>query len=100
MVEVYLTKPFVSHEDWLALIQIISKYQGILRKWKIIVTIQQNQIRYFIQTKYSLPPTLPHLNAFLFKNISDICLPSVKSILPFFTKIDRKSTRLNSSHMA
>ena len=35
--EIYLTKKFVSKDEWLELIKIISNYNGILRKWKIII---------------------------------------------------------------
>ena len=46
--EIYLTKKFISKEEWLALINTISSYNGFLRKWKIIITNDRNQIRYFI----------------------------------------------------
>ena len=44
--EIYLTKKFVSKEEWLELIKTISNYNGILRKWKIIITNDKNQLRY------------------------------------------------------
>ena len=36
--EIYLTKSYVTSDEWLELIKTISNYNGFLRKWKIIVT--------------------------------------------------------------
>ncbi len=65
--EIYLTEKFVSKEKWLELINTISNYNGILRKWKIIITNEKNQIRYFVKTRCSLPATINNLNSFLLK---------------------------------
>ena len=65
--EIYLTKKFISKEEWLELINTISNYNGILRKWKIMITNNRNQIRYFVKTKCSLPATINNLNSFLLK---------------------------------
>ena len=73
--EVYLTKKFVSKEEWLELINTISNYNGMLRRWKIIITNDKNQIRYFVKTRCSLPATINNLNSFLLKPISEIEQP-------------------------
>lgn len=73
--EIYLTKRFVTKEEWLELIKIISKYNGILRKWKIIITNEKNQIKYFIKTRCKLPSTINHLNTFLLKKSKEINPP-------------------------
>ncbi len=65
--EIYLTKAFVSKEEWFKFIQILSNYNGILRKWKIIITNDKNQIQYFVKTRCPLPITINHLDSFLFK---------------------------------
>ena len=49
--EIYLTKKFISKEEWLELIKTISNYNGIFRRWKIIITNDRNQIRYFVKIK-------------------------------------------------
>ena len=64
--EIYLTKKFISKEEWLELIKTISNYNGIFRRWKIIITNDRNQIRYFVKTRCSLPATINNLNSFLF----------------------------------
>ena len=39
--EIYLAKKYISKEEWLQLIKTISDYQGILKKWKLIISIQK-----------------------------------------------------------
>ena len=73
--EIYLTKKFISKEEWLELINTISNYNGILRKWKIIITNDRNQIRYFVKTRCSLPATINNLNSFLLKPTKEIKVP-------------------------
>ena len=65
--EIYLTKKNVSKDEWLELIKTISNYNGFLRRWKIIITNDKNQIRYFVETRCSLPATINNLNSFLLK---------------------------------
>ena len=86
--EIYLTKKYVSKEEWLELIKIISKYNGLFRKWKIIIKNDKSQIRYFIESKCNLPPTINNLNSFLLKTTENIRLPKSYIALPFITKPD------------
>ena len=73
--EIYLTKNFISKEEWLELINTISNYNGFLRKWKIIIINDRNQIRYFVNTSCSLPATINNLNSFLLKPTQKIEVP-------------------------
>lgn len=73
--EIYLTKNFLSKEEWLELINTISNYNGIFRKWRIIITNDRNQIRYFVKTRCSLPATINNLNSFLLKPTKEIKAP-------------------------
>ena len=66
--EIYLTKSNIGREDWLKLIESVSKYNGYLKKWNIIVSLSNNQIRYFIKSKVSLPTIINNLGSFLIKN--------------------------------
>lgn len=72
--EIYLTKKEISKNDWAELIKSISHYNGIFQTWKLIITNDKNLIRYFVQSKCSLPATLNNLNSFLLKKseINDI----------------------------
>lgn len=81
--EIYLTKKFVSKEEWLELIKTISNYSGIFRRWQIIITNDRNQIRYFVKTKCSLPATINNLNSFLLKPVNEIKAPK-----PSYTLLD------------
>ena len=85
--EIYLTKKFVSKEEWIKFINTVSDYNGILRKWKIIITNNQNQVRYFIKTKCTLPTTINNLNSFLIKQSSEIKVPKFNYALLSFPKI-------------
>lgn len=79
--EIYLTKKYVSKGEWLELIRTISNYNGILNSWKIIITNDKNQIRYFVKTMCNLPSTINNLNSFLLKQVKEICVPRYKYTL-------------------
>lgn len=85
--EIYLTKKFVSKEEWLELMNTISNYNGTFKKWKIIITNDRNQIRYFVKTRCNLPPTINHLNSFLLKPAKDIIIPKQNYTLLAFPKL-------------
>ncbi len=76
--EIYLTKKYVKKEEWMELIKTISNYNGFLRTWKIIITHENNQIRYFINTRCTLPSTINNLNSFLLKSTKNINKPIQK----------------------
>lgn len=84
--EIYLTKKNVTPEEWQEFIKTISNLNGHLKKWKIIITKEKNQIHYFVKTKYVLPPTLNNLNAFLLKETKPVEPPAFfPSLYPLFT---------------
>jgi hypothetical protein len=86
--EIYLTKKFISNREWLELINSLANYNGYLRRWKIIITNENNIIRYFISTKYNLPSTINNLNSFLLKHSNDITIPKFKYKWFSFTQFD------------
>ena len=86
--EIYLTKKCISNDEWIKLIHTISIYNGILRKWKIIVTNDKNKLRYFVKTNCNLPTTINNLDSFLFKVSCDINCPKETFPLFFLPKID------------
>lgn len=73
--EIYLTKKEITKEEWLTFIKIISNYVGYFKTWKIIVTNDQNQIRYYVKTKCTLPPTINNLDMFILKQVDNVELP-------------------------
>jgi len=86
MFEIYLTKKLTSQDEWLKLINIISNYNGLLKKWKILVVNDKNQIRYFIKTNCTLPPTINNLNTFLLKPVKAKNVPKPTYVLPTLPK--------------
>ena len=49
--EIFLTSQFVNSEEWLKLILKISKLSGRLSYWNLWIHIENNYIRYFVETK-------------------------------------------------
>lgn len=86
LTEIYLTKKFVSREEWIEFIKNISRFNKILEKWNIIVTIEKNEIRYYIETNYSLPATIGDLNLFVLKPSDNINIPNIYTSSIYFPK--------------
>lgn len=64
--EIYLNSSEVSTSSWQALINEISKYNGLFRKWQLIVEIKDNKINYYIKTNFIVPT---NISGFLTKKI-------------------------------
>jgi hypothetical protein len=69
--EIFLTSNYVSVEAWQKFLFSIARYIGIFKKFKIIVKIELNEVRYFIETSSDLPTTIGDLTEFLFKKIDN-----------------------------
>ena len=107
--EIYLTSQHVKSEEWLKLILKVSKINGKLGHWNMWIHIENNYIRYFIETKRMLPPILGELGEFLIKK-TDIVLKenskmgmpyiltnNYKTILDIYDKFDtRKSQKIRN----
>ena len=63
--EIYLTCSHVTPEAWLCFLNSISKLNGLFRKWNIYITIDKNEVRYFLKTQRSIPPIISSLSEFL-----------------------------------
>lgn len=107
--EIFLTSQFVNSEEWLKLILKISKLSGRLSHWNLWIHIENNYIRYFVETKRMLPPILGELGDFLIKNTdielredSKIGIPCIltnnyKTLLDIYDKFDtRKSQKIRN----
>ena len=88
--EVFLTNDYVTEESWLQFLLYISKLNGLLRKWKIYVKFDKNNVRYFIKTRNQIPTTLSNLNDFLLKKIEDIDIIKGNNFLKTFYIITNK----------
>lgn len=86
--EIYLTKNYISKEEWLHFINTVSMYNGYFKKWKIIISNDRNQIRYFVQSNCSLPSTINNLNSFLLKKVDIINLPKSNYFFYMISKFE------------
>ncbi len=65
--EILLTTQYVTEEAWLNLILGVAKLNGFLKKWKIYIKIERNEVRYFLLSSVNLPPVINSLGDFLIK---------------------------------
>ena len=63
--EIFLTKNNITKDEWQNFINVISNYIGLFHLWTITIKIEQNKIRYFINTKNKLPATINKLDSFI-----------------------------------
>jgi hypothetical protein len=52
--EFYLLKDVITKEDWQRLYNIFSQYVGLLKEFDVIVKVEENTIRYFVQSDKDL----------------------------------------------
>lgn len=86
--EIYLVKKHVSKKEWIDLINIISKYNGFFKKWKIIVINNKNRISFFIETNCMLPATINNLDSYLLKPTKKIKVKKETYNLLSFSQLD------------
>ena len=89
--EIYPTSSYIEGEKWLKLILKISKINGRFKAWNLWIYIENNCIRYFIETKRMLPPIIGESGDFLIKK-SDVIL-NKKTVLgiPFILNKNYKT---------
>lgn len=69
--EVFFTTDYVKEDTWLNFLLYISKLNGKFKSWKIYIKFEKNKIRYFIETKNTMPTTLNDLGDFLLKKTDE-----------------------------
>ena len=69
--EIFLTSDYVTGEDWLRIINKISIINGLFIPWKLIIYIDKNYIRYFIQSKNIIPTIIGEEGNFLFRKVEN-----------------------------
>ena len=65
--EIFFTSNYVSEDSWLKFILAIGKLNGYFKEFKISVKIEKNNVRYFLETKKTLPTIISDLPEFLIK---------------------------------
>ncbi len=78
--EIFLTSKQVSPESWLNLLNSVTVLNGWLKKVEIYVTIELNEVRYFVVTSHKLPTTIGNLNDFLVKKLDEDELPEIFTV--------------------
>lgn len=89
--EIFLTSPFIKSKEWLNLIFKVSRINGIFKSWNLWIYIENNYIRYFIETKRMFPSIIGELGDFLLKK-SDIELKEKSKIgVPYLLTKNHKT---------
>lgn len=81
--EVYLISKNVGKEEWLKFIRMISKYNGLLKMWKLLVLFKNNEVHYIVNTDCLLPTSLNGLKSFVLKKCAIKKSGRNKITLPF-----------------
>ena len=90
--EIFLTSEHVTEESWLNLLNGISNLNGLFHRWNLWIRIENNEVRYFVQTRRQLPTVVSSLGDFLLKQIEEVegepasSLGSFYLFLGFFKK--------------
>ena len=69
--EVFLTREYVEENVWSGFLYAVSKLNGIFGKWKMYVYIEDNTVRYFIETNKKLPSIIQEFSEFILKRVED-----------------------------
>ena len=69
--EVFLTKEYVEENIWSKFLYAVSKLNGILGKWKMYIYIEDNTVRYLIETNKKLPSIISDFSEFILKIVED-----------------------------
>ena len=82
--ELLLTETHVDENAWLEFIFSISKINGWLKRFKIYISINTNEVKYYIKTSLKMPPAIGDLGYFLLKPCDNLNLPKATFRLPYY----------------
>lgn len=71
LTEIFLTQQFVEEQTWSKFLYSVSKLNGLLKKWKIYIYIENNTIRYFIKSSKKLPSIIQDFSEFILKKVDE-----------------------------
>ena len=80
--ELFLTKDEIELNDWDSLFSEISRLNGFLKKWKFYLIIENNMLRFFIESRVKLPSILSISSNFVVRDIDSIDIKK-----SFFSKV-------------
>ncbi len=85
--EIYLTEDKITKESWNKLIKKISDYNGYLKKWSLIIKLDNNQIKYIIESKIKLPVNIDNIKQFVLKETDKTTITTKNLSLPIILPI-------------
>ncbi len=91
---IYLNKDNVSKESWQELINYVCKYNGYFRNFKIVVEIFNNKLKYYLVTKYRVPPTINSMDDFLIKENNVNIVIDYEKAKPVVLDVDKNAVEL------
>ena len=71
LTEIFLTQQFVEEQTWSKFLYSVSNLNGLLKKWKIYIYIENNTIRYFIKSSKKLPSIIQDFREFILKKVDE-----------------------------
>lgn len=71
LTEIFLTQQFVEEQTWSKFLYSVSNLNGLLKKWKIYIYIENNTIRYFIKSSKKLPSIIQDFSEFILKKVDE-----------------------------
>ena len=86
--EIFPTKKFASADEWGALLFELSRVNGFLGDWQIVVSVIKQRIHYYLKAPFVISATINNLSSFIFKSVSLPELPAARSGFRPFTHRD------------
>ena len=82
--ELFLNKKYIDENEWKNVINIISNYNGLFKSWKLILINNNQQLRFLIITKCSLPSIINNNDSIVLKSISKVKIrkPRIQLVIP------------------
>lgn len=93
--EILLTTDHVEPSSWLALLNAISKLNGLFKPWSLYAKIEVNEVHFYCQTSRILPPIINSLGDFMIKKLditeNDLFDLASKKGIPFLVTNKEKN---------
>ena len=104
--ELFVTKDTLTLSDWDILFKEISRLNSIFGSWKLYLLIENNMLRFYIQSKVKIPSILSSSSCFVIKEIdaidtlskliskTHICMESDKTFGDIYDKFESQSNKV------
>ena len=104
--ELFVTKDTLTLSDWDILFKEISRLNSVFGSWKLYLLIENNMLRFYIQSKVKIPSILSSSSCFVIKEIdaidtlskliskTHICMESDKTFGDIYDKFESQSNKV------